>query len=33
MGTVFMHNKVYNQRVELVLSYKPIVMYRKREAE
>ena len=30
MGTVYMHNKVFNQRDELVMSNKPIVMFRKR---
>ena len=30
MGTIFMHNEVFNQNDELVLSFKPIVMYRRR---
>lgn len=30
MGTIFMHNEVFNQKDELVLSFKPRVMYRKR---
>ncbi len=30
MGTVFMHNKVFNQNDELVMSNKPMVMFRKR---
>ncbi len=30
MGTVFLLNEIYNQNDELVLSYKPIVMFRKR---
>lgn len=31
MGTIFMSNEVYNQNDELVLSFKPIVMYRRRD--
>lgn len=30
MGSVFLENKVYNQKDELVMSFKPIVMYRRR---
>ena len=30
MGTVFMRNEVFNQRDEVVMSFKPIAMYRKR---
>ena len=30
MGTVFLQNEVFNQNGELVLSFKPIAMYRKR---
>ncbi len=31
MGTIFMHNKVFNQNDELVMSNKPMVMFRKRD--
>jgi len=30
MGTVFLENKVYNQAGELVMSFKPIVMYKRK---
>ncbi len=30
IGTVFMHNQVFNQNDELVMSNKPIVLFRKR---
>ncbi len=30
MGIVFMHNEVFNQKGELVMSFKPTVMFRKR---
>ncbi|MEX2468673.1 MAG: MaoC family dehydratase [Pseudohongiellaceae bacterium] len=33
MGTIFMHNEVYNQNDELVLSFKPIVMYRRQPGQ
>lgn len=33
MGTMVLHNEIYNQRDEVVLSYKPIVMFRKRNVE
>ena len=31
MGSVFMENEVLNQNDEVVLSFKPIVMYKRRE--
>ena len=30
IGTVFMRNEVFNQNDELVMSYKPMVMFKKR---
>ena len=30
MGSVFLLNEIYNQNNELVMSYKPIVMYKKK---
>ncbi len=30
LGIVFMHNEVFNQKNELVMSFKPIVMFKKR---
>lgn len=33
MGTMVLHNEIYNQRDEVVLSYKPIAMFRKRNVE
>lgn len=30
MGSVFLENKVFNQNNELVMSFKPIVMYQRR---
>ncbi len=33
MGTVYLLNEIYNQNGELVLSYKPIVMFKKRSVE
>ena len=30
MGTVFLENKVYNQRNEIVMTFKPIAMYKRR---
>ncbi len=30
MGSVFMHNEVLNQNDEVVMSFKPIVMFRKK---
>jgi acyl dehydratase len=30
LGIVFMHNEVFNQKDELVMSFKPIVMFKKR---
>jgi acyl dehydratase len=33
MGTLFLENKVYNQNDELVMSFKPIVMYKRRPAK
>ena len=33
MGTVTLHNEIYNQRDEVVLSFKPILMLRKRNPE
>jgi acyl dehydratase len=33
MGTVVLHNEIYNQNDELVLSFKPIVMFKKRNVE
>ena len=32
MGTVFLLNEIYNQHDELVLSFKPIVMFKKRDS-
>lgn len=32
MGSIFMHNEMFNQRDELVLSNKPIIMFKKRES-
>ncbi len=29
MGTVFLHNEIFNQKDELVMSFKPIVMFKK----
>ena len=31
MGSVFMQNEIYNQHDELVMSYKPIVLFRKKQ--
>jgi acyl dehydratase len=31
MGSVFMHNKVFNHNDELVMSFNPIVLYQKRK--
>ena len=33
MGTLFLENEVFNQNDELVMSFKPIVMYQRRPAE
>lgn len=30
MGSVFLHNEVFNQKDELVMSFKPIVLYKRR---
>ena len=30
MGTIFLENEVYNQKNELVMSFNPIVMYKRR---
>ena len=30
MGSVFLLNEIYNQNNELVMSYKPIVMFKKK---
>jgi len=30
MGIIFLHNEVYNQNHELVMSFKPTVMYKRR---
>jgi acyl dehydratase len=32
MGTVFMENEVLNQKDEVVMQFKPIVMYKRRQA-
>jgi acyl dehydratase len=31
MGSVFMHNEVFNHNDELVMSFNPIVLYQKRK--
>ncbi len=33
IGSVFLHNEVFNQKDELVASFKPIVMYKRRPVE